>query len=157
MSDVALVALFSVIGTTVVAVSSAVANLFGPAWRERAQRVAERAREREDLRYERAHALIVTVLRRRQGYVDDKQKVPIVNAAFLATLRKGEGVVADFVSRELHRISHTAGKTSTPVDQFAESLLAYLRGDLTRAELSTLRPRGPDGKVFVYLEDGIGS
>jgi hypothetical protein len=137
MNDVVLAALFSTAGAAIVAVAGAIATIFGPAWRERAQRRDDRNAATAAARYDgvlefvealgRATAINPTWEKRRMAHV--------AWSRFVATLRPGEGYASEF-SRLLLHLSLGKGMNGQKfVDTSADLLFGWLRGDRRLGDL----------------------
>lgn len=136
MSDIALTALISTGGATLVAIAGAVAAIFGPAWRDRAARKLEREAAAETARYE---ALL--------GYIEALNAITPVSSnlvryrdahlalsRFVSTLRPGEGPAGD-VARGLLQVREKSVYGLDEVQAVSERLFAWLRGEISVTEI----------------------
>lgn len=138
MNDVVLAALFSSAGAALVAVAGAVASIFGPAWRESAQRRNARLDRVEDDRYARAiefvEALITMSGREGNSHVLTAQAARM---RFLATLRPGEGAIEEFTRNMFEgALAGRGGRTAVAdVAEGGEALFSWLRGDRRTSDM----------------------
>jgi hypothetical protein len=140
LSDVTVVAIIGASSTVLVALAASIGQVFGPTWLETRRRKAERLAASEDARFEKAEALVRSLLEYRRWTDEPNLSMRVLaRTAFVATLRKGEGVVADFVTRDLNQIDKIDTSKREPVDQFADSIFGYLRGDLSLGDIAGLR------------------
>ncbi len=142
MNDVVLAALFSSAGAAVVGAASAVATIFGPAWRERAQRREESDSAATDLRYGRAldfvEALAGTGLHQ---YWHDTVELNRARARFVSTLRHGEGAVEKYTAAAIGwtKAGGAATEQAKRANQVGDVIFGWLRGDITTDEIEDLR------------------
>ena len=135
MNDVLLVALFSSAGAALVAIASAAATIYGPAWREREQRKQDRIDSSDSARYERALEFIDALTRLTStGEFSELQETHVKLSRFVATLRPGEDAVGAF-ARKLP--SAVAGRNRYGLDKVAEAadkIFGWLRGEVPISE-----------------------
>jgi len=131
MNEVLLVALFSSAGAALVAVAGAAASIFGPAWREKAQRDSEREYAASNERYARALDLVealgqLTVVNK---YADIRHAQDARNR-FVATLRAGEGAVGGYTARLLANVENQKREGLLTLNAASDLLFGWLRGDV---------------------------
>ncbi len=158
LSDVALVALIGAGATVLVAVANAFTQIFGSTYRDARQRKAERELARDDRRFDRAEALIKATSAAVAGRRATLSGAFMATRAaarteFVATLRKGEGAVATFVTTELIGIDKTVTGAESAVDELADTLFAYLRGDLTLTQLHQARQNTAAPRIVTITVD----
>lgn len=132
MSDVVSIALVSAGGPAIVAIIAALTSIFGPGWLERKQHKVASDKASDDLRYERALAFISAVydnvgydMGTFEGAVAVKAR-----AAFMATLRPGEGPVEPFTAG-MYRMTHSE------VSMASDVIFRWLRGEITPRALQS--------------------
>lgn len=142
MNDVVLAALFSSAGAALVAVAGAIASIFGPAWREAAQRRHEVEAAREDARYDRALSFVEKLLSQPSAsYWHDTVELYAARSRFVATLRPGDAAVETYTSKmvDLARSSDLAApKRVEQLSVAIDRLFEWLRGDVNESALRDL-------------------
>lgn len=142
MNDVVLAALFSSAGAAVVGAAGAVATIFGPAWRERAQRREENLRAEADLRYGRAlefvEALAETGLHQ---YWNDTVGLHKARMRFVSTLRAGEGPVEQYSADAIEwtKAGGTAPRQVKRANDVGDVIFGWLRGDISVSRVAEIR------------------
>lgn len=142
MNDVALVALITTSGTVLVALLGYVAGFFNDRWqdRRRAAREAAAASDKErfdSLRHYSAALMAATNIQFWQQRLDVQE----ARITFVSTLRRGEGLVANFADALTNEVaSNKAGKSLKIAVDGSDQLFAWLRGDLEASELRLLSP-----------------
>lgn len=132
MNDVVWVALFSAAGAAAVAIASAAATIFGPAWRERVQRKDDRIAATESARFDRAlefaealHGLASL------GTATAMERAGVARQRFISTLRPGERA-AEYYCTQLITYASTQGQAAIEDGRLGESidkLFRWLRGE----------------------------
>ncbi len=141
------VALISTSGTVAVALLGVMGTVFGESWRE--QRRASEAAESAEVarRYLALQVFAAALLRATRAYGwEDRIAVEAARVDFVATLRKGEGRVADFTADLVDAVAHRKPVTTalTIATDGADELFAWLRGDKLAADLKVLHVPAED-------------
>lgn len=137
MTDVALVALITSTATVLVAVTAAVANYFGAGRQERIRVAAEQEAAVVARRFARAEefaeAMILAANAERWKHRTD---VTRAWARFAATLRAGEGPVADYGQRMMERVISAQALDAVKIAaEASDRIFSWLRGEVTPAEM----------------------
>ena len=137
MNDVLLVALFSSSGAALVAIASALATIYGPAWREREQRKQDRIESSDAARYERALEFFesLTRLTVASTYADTRDS-HVKWSRFVATLRHGEGAVGSYAKTLLATTHGTKAAGLEDITVAADKIFGWLRGDVLLSEFT---------------------
>lgn len=134
MADIVLIALVSALGPVLVGVAAALAQIYGPSFRDAKVRRLEREQAEVDVRYERAGEFVgaLTDYATAERWADTEGAFRARNR-FVATLRSGEWEIEVFTAKALREVrvqdlDHIARLQR--VNDIADRLFGYLRGDV---------------------------
>lgn len=154
ISEVALVAIVGASATVLVGLAAALAQVFGPAWRDSRMRRIDLEATRDDERFARAEQLLQSIAETKVSITGSALPFMNARARFVSTLRKGEGAVARYVAVES---VYVAGRQREFFDgaqtTFAENLFGYLRGDVELRILEELTAKRKPKQKTVPAEE----
>lgn len=131
MSDVVQVALVTGFYSLIVAVTSVLAQYFGPEWRDARARKREAAASEVARRYERALGFVEALAGEAGRKAPTRAAVLAARTRFVAVLRPGEQAAEVFTRRLIDRAFATSPREARLeyLDRQADKLFQWLRGD----------------------------
>lgn len=137
MNDVALVALITTSGTVLVALLGYIANFFSEGARDRKRAELESERASDQARFEALRLFSAALIDASSLHSwSQRQALQGARVAFVSTLRRGEGEVAEFTDTLTNAVVGFRGTESLAIAvDGGDQLFAWLRGDLTPDDL----------------------